>query len=265
MYFFYVDESGNRKPGSGGEIYVLTAVGIHEFQWKKFYQYITDYKRALIARISRDQHIRLNLSDCEVKSNWIRILEERKKHLFLNNLTDDELRDLTNKYYSRLDSHHMVIISIVIDKPRLDSFMDRNKVHRKAWELLCERIENFMREYHIKNKAIIICDDMSKSENISLAMKHAHLLETCTSCGLHLNHILEMPLFVRSELSEGVQMADLCAYNFQRAFRDKNMNYSYFKRLIPRIYFSQQTGSKKIDGLKIFPDTSELIDLVGTL
>jgi hypothetical protein len=265
MYFFYVDESGNRKPTSGGEVYVLTAVGIHEYQWKKFYQNITDYKRSLIGRIYRDQHIRLNLSDCEVKSNWIRIAAERQKHIFLNSLTEDELRDLTNKYYSRLDIHYMVIISIIIHKPKLDSFMDRNKVHRKAWELLCERIENFMHEYHFKNKAIIICDDMSKSENISLAMKHAYLLETCTSCGLHLNHILEMPLFVRSELSEGVQLADLCAYNFQRAFRDRDMNYPYFQRLIPRIYSSQKTGAKKIDGLKIFPDTSDLIELIGTL
>jgi hypothetical protein len=265
MYFFYVDESGNRKPTSGGPVYVLTAVGIHEYQWKRFYQYLTDYKRSLIARITRDQHIRLNLSDCEVKSNWIRIPSERKKHIFLNYLTDDELRDLTNKYYSRLDIHYMVIIAIIIDKPKLDSFMDRNKLHRKAWELLCERIENFMREHHYKNNALLICDDMSKNENISLAMKHAHFIETCTSCGLSLNHILEMPLFVRSELSEGVQLADLCAYNFQRAFRDKDINYPYFKRLIPRIYSSQKTGSNKIDGLKIFPDTSDLSGLMGTV
>jgi len=265
MYFFYVDESGNRKPGSGGDIYVLTAVGIHEYQWKKFYQSITDYKRLLIRRISRDQHIRLNLSDCEVKSNWIRIRKERQEHIFLNSLTNDELSNLTNLYYSRLNNHYIVIITVVIDKPRLDSFMDRNKVHRKAWELLCERIENFMREYHYKNNALLICDDMSKSENINLAMKHAHFIETSTSCGLYLNHILEMPLFVRSELSEGVQLADLCAYNFQRAFRDRDMNYPYFKRLIPRIYSSQKTGSRKIDGLKIFPDTSDLIALLGTL
>jgi hypothetical protein len=74
-----------------------------------------------------------------------------------------------------------------------------------------------------------------------------------------------MPLFVRSELSEGVQLVDLCAYNFQRAFRDKNMKYSYFEMMIPHLYSSQMTQLGKIDGLKIFPDSSDLVDIAKTI
>jgi hypothetical protein len=262
MYFFYVDESGNRDPNSDDYIYVLTAIGLHEYQWKRFYQHITNYKRSLISRINHDQHIRLNLSDCEMKSNWIRIPSERDKHKFLKHLSEEELRNLITKYYSRLDYHHIVLIAIIIDKRELDSFMDQNKLHRKAWELLSERIELFMREYHEKHNALLITDDMSKQENISLAMKHAYLLETSTSCGLFLKHILEMPLFVRSELSEGVQLADLCAYNFYRVFRYSEITYKYFRLILPGVYRSQKTDSAKIDGLKIFPETSGLISLL---
>ncbi|MFB3816423.1 MAG: DUF3800 domain-containing protein [Candidatus Methylomirabilales bacterium] len=46
-----------------------------------------------------------------------------------------------------------------------------------------------------------------------MAMKHAFFQDTGTSSGLWLKHISEMPLFVRSELSNGIQLADLVSYN----------------------------------------------------
>ena len=161
----------------------------------------------------------------------------------------------------------MYIIVVIVDKSEIDPYYEFNasKLHRKAWELLCERIELFMTEYHSKHNAVIICDDMTKNENISLAMKHSYFKETNTSSGLELRHIIEMPLFVRSELSEGVQLVDLCAYNFLRAFRDKNMDYPYFKMMIPHLYSSYHTEANKIDGLKIFPDSSKLIDLMENI
>ena len=42
MYFFYIDESGNRDPSLGtadrpkDHIYVLLAVGLYERQWRPF-------------------------------------------------------------------------------------------------------------------------------------------------------------------------------------------------------------------------------------
>lgn len=90
---------------------------------------------------------------------------------------------------------------------------DQTKLHIKAWELLCERIENYMREHHNKHRAIIIADDVSPQENLSLANSHAYFIEKKTSANIPLRRIIEMPFFVRSNLSEGVQLADLCAYN----------------------------------------------------
>ena len=220
MYFFYVDESGDRGLASPDPIYVLTAIGLYENRWHKFYRHITNIKRNLMVKLHKNKHVKLQLVDCEIKSRWIRDPRERAKHPFLSHLSAKEIEELVGNYYSQINYHYITIIAIIIDKSKLDHYFDSYKLHRKAWELLCERVENFMNEYHGRHNAIMICDDMNKNENISLAMKHSYFIETYTSSGLQLKHIIEMPLFVRSELSEGVQLADLCAYNFQRAFRD---------------------------------------------
>jgi hypothetical protein len=106
----------------------------------------------------------------------------------------------------------------------------------------------------------MVADDMSKQQNCSLAMKHARFLERATSARRRLHHIVEMPLFVRSELSEGVQLADLCGYSTYRAFRDGDLGYRFFQPVYERLYRSRPDGP--LDGLKVFPTESPLRDLI---
>ena len=73
--------------------------------------------------------------------------------------------------------------------------------------------------------------------------------------------VVEYPFFTRSELSNGVQLADLLAYNVYRAFRDEDVEYAYFRNSLPRFYRRKTTNA--LAGLKIWPDTSPLIALVG--
>ena len=78
---------------------------------------------------------------------------------------------------------------------------------------------------------------------------------------LWLKHISEMPLFVRSELSNGVQLADMVAYNIYRAFRSGDVSYRYFVRLLPCFWSCATTPPEEIEGLKFFPDDSPLHEL----
>jgi len=167
------------------------------------------------------------------------------------------MENLVNLYYQSLEKHHAVCMSVAIDKRELHDHFDQTKLHLKAWELLCERIEQYMREKHNRHRAIIIVDDVSPQENASLANKHAFFLERQTSANVPLRRIVEMPLFVRSELSEGVQMADLCAYNVYHSASYNKPDYPFFNRMLPVYYNSKNTPVEKIDGLKVFPDTSE--------
>ncbi len=276
MYLFYVDETGNLDPeteklNEDGTVtqkdwlYVITAFGLFEHKWRNFYAPIIRKKRELIDLVARRGRSRLELAQCEIKSNWIRIPAERKRHPFLSLLTDVEINSLVAVYYQQLSSIPMSLFSVVIDKRHLEAYMDRNKLHRKAWELLCERIQSYMAECHKKHKAVIITDDVGKNANISLAMKHSYFLESGTSSGLRMKNIIEMPLFVSSELSEGVQFADLCSYSIYHAIRYDKKDYSFFTPLLPLIYNSCNTAANKKDGLKVFPEGSPVIEWVNAL
>jgi len=258
MYFFYIDESGNRDLNNE-RFYVLAAVGMWEGHWKKFHHHLNSaVKIQLMENIRQRTGITLELLDCEVKSNWLRHQNTWKDHPFIGHLTDEERRQLVEEYFNQLALRKMVIIAVVIDKQAIRLPIDNGiKLHNKAWELLCERIEFFMDENFPKHNALVIADDMNIQNNRALAGKHSSMYRRGTSARSALKHIIEMPFFVRSEVSEGVQLADLCAYNILRAFKDNNPDYSFFARIRPYFYKSQYTAVNRIDGLKVFPDSSE--------
>ena len=92
--------------------------------------------------------------------------------------------------------------------------------------------------------------------NRSLAMKHAYFQQCGTSSGCRLRHIIEMPLFVRSELSNGIQLADLVSYNIYRAFKTGDLAYPWFRKVTPFIWPGNSATPGIPTGLKIFPPES---------
>lgn len=270
MYMFYVDESGSRDPDPGMQqdgtykkdwLYVLTGVGIFEHRWKPFYRTIVRRKRELLARLRAVHGIQLDLDAAEIKSNWIRIPRERVRHPFLSYLTDADISALVSLYFDELAQSNAVVITVAIDKRHLRPPIDAGWLHAKAWEFLCERVEMYMAREHPRHQAVMVADDMGKQENCALAMRHARFLERATTANRWLHHVVEMPLFVRSELSEGVQLADICGYAVYRALRDGDIRYTYFQPVLDQIYRARRDNLDRIDGLKIFPATSPLLEL----
>lgn len=240
-------------------LYVLTAVALFEQRWRPFEKSIAREKLALIKRLRRDCQLKLDLADCEVKSTWLRVPRQRESQSrFLSGLVPAELNRLSEAYYAQLEEQKMQVFTVVVDKRELRDHMDHLKLHKKAYELLLERIEHYLAEYHPKHQGVIVMDDTDKTINRSLAMKHAWFQREGNQ-RVRFNHIVEYPFFTDSRLSNGVQLADLCGYNVYRAFRDGNFGYPYFKRLLPYIYRSCHTAENKLDGLKVWPETSPLL------
>jgi len=263
MYFFYIDESGDRNPNvKRDEPFVLTAVGFYENRWNRFDRTVNHVKRELIRNIYYRDKIQLELADAEVHSSEIRIPKLRVQHKFLSRLTDDELDGLVEIFYDQLKQQYMRVFSVVIEKAKLRDFMDSDKLTRKAYELLLERIEMYLRCIHPKHNGICIIDSTTRQLNRLLAMKHSYFQATGTSSGCKLGHIIEEPLFVESELCNGVQLSDLCAYNVFHAFKYKKMDYPFFQRIFPYIFTNYNTGDNKMEGLKIFPDDSDYVKMV---
>ena len=123
-----------------------------------------------------------------------------------------------------------------------------------------------MREYHPKHRALVVMDDTrafftkfdplypsrillkpngdwrilrlnwvnlsekrsSRQLNRVVAMRHASL-QRVGNQNMKFSAIVEYPFFTRSELSNGVQLADLLAYNVYRVFRNEDFSCPYFR------------------------------------
>ena len=272
MYFFYIDESGTKDTQTGTttrqdgsevhreHIYALTAVSLYEFRWRAFEREITNLKLELSDQHHRKTGTRFELAACEVKSVWMRLPSLRQRESpFLHALSDADRTRIADTYYAQLQSCRMKVFSVVVDKRCLRAHMDHDTLFKKAYELLLERIEHYMAEFHPKHQALIVMDDSGRQENRSLAMKHAYIQREGNG-NVHFRHIVEYPMFTDSALSNGVQLADLCGYNVYRAFRNRDFSYPFFERLLDCFYRSERTGKDKLDGLKVWPNESELVE-----
>lgn len=264
MYFFYFDESGSRDPSVGTAIkpkdhlYVLLAVGMWDGQWRDFETAISGLKLELADYLRRDGKGRFELADCEVKSNWVRVPAEREKRSrFLHRLHSDDLTRLTDTYFDQVAERNMVILASVIDKRFLRDYVTHETLHKMAYEFLLERIQNYMKQYHRRHRALIVMDDTGKQLNSAVAMKHAWF-QRAGNRNMVFPAIVEYPFFTRSELSNGVQLADLLAYSVYRAFRHEEFDYPYFERLLPHFY--RRPDGTALDGLKVWPEDSPLVD-----
>lgn len=197
-----------------------------------------------------------DLADAEVHSTVIRIEKERMKDRFFKHVQQSEIHLLTDAYYNSVQSHHMNCFAVIVDKRELASYCDHEILHKKTYELLLERIEQFLENYHPKQKGLIIMDNSDKKLNRTLAMKHSYFLKNGSTSGQTFKHIVEMPMFVESSLSNGAQLADLCAYNCYHAIKYDKPDYPYFQKMLPSFYNSPKTKPEKFDGIKIFPEMS---------
>ena len=266
MYFFYFDESGSRDPSAGtadkpkDHIYVLLTVGMYERQWRPFETAISGLKLELADSLTRNDSESFELADCEVKSNWVRIPSERKKQSrFLHALPDDDLKRLTDAYFQQIIERNTVIMASVIDKRFLYDNSTHETLHMHAYEFLLERIQHYMRVYHPKHQALIVMDDTNKQLNQAIAMKHASF-QRAGNRNMKFPAIVEYPFFTRSELSNGVQLADLLAYNVYRAFKYETFDYPYFEKMLTSFY--RRRDKATLDGLKVWPNASPLVEVV---
>ena len=265
MYFFYFDESGSRDPSVGTEtrpkdhIYVLLAMGMYEGRWKAFERDVSFLKLQLADELYKRGKGRFALSDCEVKSTWIRNPRGRARESpFLDSLEKEDRQRLVDTYFRQVGERNVVLMAVVVDKRYLHDYVTHELLHKKAYELVLERIQHYMREYHRKHRAVMVMDDTSKQLNQAVAMQHARF-QRVGNQNMMFPAVVEYPFFTRSELSNGVQLADLLAYNVYRAFRDEDLGYSYFQELLPHFYRRPVGGA--LAGLKVWPPDSPLVAL----
>ena len=98
-------------------------------------------------------------------------------------------------------------------------------------------------------------DGTSRQLNRATAMKQA-AFRRAGNRNMMFPAIVGYPFFTRSELSNGVQLADLPACSVYRAFMDEVLGYPYFESGLANFYRRRQGTA--VDGLKVWPDRSPL-------
>ena len=100
-----------------------------------------------------------------------------------------------------------------IDKVHFDPAIANTTVHEQAFEQVVSRFEHFLQNIH-SGYGLLVHDN-----NQTVASRHTELMKTFLLKGTlwtQIEHVIETPMFVDSQLTSMVQLADLCAYAIRR-------------------------------------------------
>ena len=145
------------------------------------------------------------------------------------------------------------IFGEAIDKPFYNPSKARLGIDEQALEQLVSRFEQFLAIRSATHDSIVELGALIHDNNDTVAKKHTTLMKGFHSKGTfwrEISHIIETPLFVDSELTSMVQLADLCSFAIRRYC--ENNEDDLFKRIAPR--FDRKDG--KIVGFRHFTSES---------
>lgn len=234
MYLFYIDESGEIGYNSGTKYFVYSALGIHEQNWKNINNQVNDLKTNIF---KSDKAPIL-----EIKSNWLRNPHERSKRKYLADLSNEELKQLAYGLHDIILHNPCILLSTVANKDSLLRRYGINKpeVNLFSLKFLLERISIYMYKNHPNDQAIIIMDKCS--DHIEKMLNQTHTLQQAEGYTWKENkNIIENLMFVDSQYNNFIQLTDLCAYNINRAFKEDNPNYEFFKMILPKFAYINST------------------------
>ena len=94
-----------------------------------------------------------------------------------------------------------------------DPTITNTTIHEQAFEQVVSRFEHFLQNIQL-GYGLLIHDN-----NQTVARRHTELMKTFLHRGTlwtQIEHVIETPMFVDSQLTSMVQLADLCAYAIRR-------------------------------------------------
>jgi hypothetical protein len=288
VYFCYIDESGTPEIPGNTSHYVLAGLSIPISFWKKCEKGIDGIKARYNlagAEIHTGWIIRKYLEQSRIKDfdtlsyTQRRYEVERLRNIELLNLQRSKNKSLkqTRKNHRQTEAYiHLTyqeridfikeladlvgswnfarLFAECIDKIHFDPHRAHQSVDEQAFEQLVSRFEQYMNIIS-KGKTVDekLFGTLIHDNNDTVSKKHTALMKKFHQQGTlwtTINHIIETPLFVNSELTSLVQIADLCGYSLRRYFENGETD------LLDRIKSRIDKKDGKIVGVRHFTDTS---------
>ena len=129
-------------------------------------------------------------------------------------LTYDERRNAVGELAQRIASWGAArLFAECVDKVHFDPIRTGNTVDEQAFEQIVSRFEQFLKNSQ-GGYGLLVHDN-----NETVAKRHTEMMKRFFESGTlwtQVNHVIETPMFVDSQLTGMVQLADLCAYALRR-------------------------------------------------
>ena len=185
---------------------------ISNFDALSYQQRRTQVKSLRIAELLRLQRIQNKNTYRQARKNFqhtdafIHLSFKERRELII-----DIAKEISNWTFARLFAE-------CVDKIHFDPLRAKKSVDEQAFEQVVSRFEQYLqiKSLNIKQNlfGLLIHDN-----NPTVAKKHTLLMKKYHQTGTlwtNLKHLIETPLFVDSELTSMIQIADLCSYAMRR-------------------------------------------------
>jgi hypothetical protein len=252
MYLCYVDESGVPQIPGNTSHYVLCGISIPAIHWKKYDRqiakvktnwdlldqemhtawmlrpYIEQVKIPGFDRLDRLQR-RVEVNKCR-KADLLKLQQGNQKRYYqqkknyaktgaYTHLTFDERKAFIAEVAKAIGSWDSArLFAECIDKVHFDPLLAALPVEEQAFEQVVSRFEHYLQIMAAsrteRNMGLIIHDNNQTScKRMTELMTRFHRKGTFWT---KVGHIIETPLFVDSQLTSMVQVADVCSYALRR-------------------------------------------------
>ena len=270
MYLCYIDESGTSTVPGNTSHFVLAGIAVPIWHWqdcdreirrvtKRFEIEHAELHTAWMLRPYLEQRKIKNFDSLSYGSRRSEVNRYRRAELLRLQKTPEAAKTYrqTKKNYKKTEAYvHLTyaerqqcisdvagcvsgwgfarVFAECIDKIYFDPSRATAPVDEQAFEQVVSRFERFLQLVGTsggrQNFGLLIHDN-----NETVARKHTELMKRFHEAGTlwtRLDNIIETPLFVDSELTRMVQIADLCAYAMRRYL--ENQETELFNRIFER-------------------------------
>jgi len=287
-YFCYVDESGVPSIHGNSSHYVLCGISVPLHKWRYCDKVLAQIKKKyglankeihagwILRRYLEQSRIK-DFEKLDVEARIRAVRTERKIEIYrLQKAGDAKAYKQLRKNYKKTDAYiHLTyderkafikevaaaisgwsfvrIFAECIDTTHFDASAAKVSVDEQALEQIVSRFEHYMKNVHNAHPDQGVHGVLIHDNNETVAKRHTELMQKFHKIGTiwtKIKHIIETPLFVNSELTGMVQIADMCAFILRRYLEnDESELFDLIKRR-----FDNAHG--KFVGVRHFSDTS---------
>lgn len=167
-------------------------------------------------------------------------------------LTFSERQEVVNCIAEKINSWgYARLFAECIDKLHFNPARSKRSINEQSFEQVVSRFEQYLQGVE-KGCEGPIYGMLIHDNNPTVAKKHTELMKQFYHEGTlwtKVQHIIETPLFVDSQLTSMIQAADVCAYALRRYLENGETN------LFDKIYSRADRRGDKVEGVRHFTDS----------